>query len=59
MRRYFAPFILRDSIKAVVIAAFVGFFILSIISIQHIELGLGEAAPCCVNQLASTDVTRT
>ncbi|KAG9010875.1 hypothetical protein FRB94_009577 [Tulasnella sp. JGI-2019a] len=42
MRRYYAPFLLRDSVKAVVIAAFTGFFVLSIISIQHIELGLDQ-----------------
>ncbi|KAG8881788.1 hypothetical protein FRB97_009123 [Tulasnella sp. 331] len=42
MRRYFAPFILRDSVKAVIIAAFTGLFVSSIISIQHIELGLDQ-----------------
>lgn len=43
MRRYYAPFILRDSVKAVIVAAFSGLFVLSVISMQHITLGLGKS----------------
>lgn len=44
MRRYYAPFLLRDTVKSAVIAIFTGFLVVSVISIQHIELGLGELA---------------
>ncbi|KAG8949354.1 hypothetical protein FRC03_000364 [Tulasnella sp. 419] len=42
MRRYYAPFLLRPVVKGIVIAIFSGLFIASIISIQHIELGLDQ-----------------
>jgi len=43
IRKYYAPFILRPMIKGVIILIFGGFFVTSIISIQHIELGLGRS----------------
>jgi Niemann-Pick C1 protein len=43
IRKYYAPFILRPVIKAAVILIFSGFFVFSVISIQHIELGLGRS----------------
>lgn len=42
IRRYYAPFILQPVVKGVVLLMFAGLFVLSVISIQHIELGLGE-----------------
>ncbi len=43
IRKYYAPFILRPVIKGIVILIFGGFFVLSVISMQHIELGLGRS----------------
>jgi Niemann-Pick C1 protein len=43
IRKYYAPFILRPIIKGAVILIFGGLFVISIISIQHIELGLGRS----------------
>jgi Niemann-Pick C1 protein len=43
IRKYYAPFILRPVIKGVVVLIFGGFFVASVISIQHIELGLGKS----------------
>jgi hypothetical protein len=43
IRKYYAPFILRPVIKGVVMLIFGGFFVASVISIQHIELGLGRS----------------
>ncbi|KAI5125056.1 hypothetical protein M0805_007479 [Coniferiporia weirii] len=42
IRRRYAPFLLRPIVKGTVILAFGGVFIGSIISIQHIELGLDQ-----------------
>ena len=43
IRKYYAPFILRPVIKGIVVLIFGGFFVLSVISMQHIELGLGRS----------------
>lgn len=43
IRKYYAPFILRPVIKTAVVLIFSGFFVISVISIQHIELGLGTS----------------
>jgi hypothetical protein len=43
IRKYYAPFILRPLIKGIVILIFGGFFVMSVISMQHIELGLGRS----------------
>jgi Niemann-Pick C1 protein len=43
IRKYYAPFILRPVIKVAIMLIFGGFFVISIISIQHIELGLGRS----------------
>ena len=43
IRKYYAPFILRPLIKGVVVLIFGGFFVVSVISMQHIELGLGRS----------------
>ena len=41
IRRYYVPFLLKPAVKGVVILTFAGIFVCSVISIQHIELGLG------------------
>jgi Niemann-Pick C1 protein len=42
IRRYYAPFLLKPFVKGLVLLVFAGGFVLSVISIQHIELGFGE-----------------
>ncbi|TRM68302.1 patched family-domain-containing protein [Schizophyllum amplum] len=42
IRRYYAPFILKPVVKAVVFAVFMGILALSIISMQHLRLGLDQ-----------------
>ncbi|KAI0265104.1 patched family-domain-containing protein [Gloeopeniophorella convolvens] len=42
IRKYYAPFILRPVVKGAVMLIFGGFFVVSVISIQHIELGLDQ-----------------
>ncbi|TFK27057.1 multidrug efflux transporter AcrB transmembrane domain-containing protein [Coprinopsis marcescibilis] len=42
VRRYYAPFLLKPAVKAVVLIAFTGAFVASIISMQHIQLGLDQ-----------------
>ncbi|KAH9973016.1 multidrug efflux transporter AcrB transmembrane domain-containing protein [Lactifluus volemus] len=42
IRKYYAPFILRPLIKGVVMLIFGGIFVISVISIQHIQLGLDQ-----------------
>ncbi|KZV64818.1 multidrug efflux transporter AcrB transmembrane domain-containing protein [Peniophora sp. CONT] len=42
IRKYYAPFILRPSVKGFVMLIFGGIFILSVISIQHLQLGLDQ-----------------
>jgi Niemann-Pick C1 protein len=50
VRRYYAPFLLKPVVKGLVLIIFTGLFVASIISIQHINLGLGkfyiETATC-------------
>ncbi len=41
IRRYYAPFLLRPEVKGAVVVAFAGISVLSVISMQHLELGLG------------------
>lgn len=41
VRKYYAPFLLKPVVKGIVLIVFAGVFVLSIISIQHIQLGLG------------------
>jgi Niemann-Pick C1 protein len=43
IRRHYAPFLLRPLVKGVVILTFTGVFVASVISIQHIQLGLGRS----------------
>ena len=43
IRKYYAPFILRPIIKVAIMLIFGGLFVVSVISIQHIELGLGRS----------------
>jgi Niemann-Pick C1 protein len=43
IRKYYAPFILRPVVKSAVIMVFGGLFVISVISVQHIELGLGRS----------------
>jgi len=45
IRKFYAPFLLRPFVKGVVVLTFGGIFIVSVISIQHIELGLGKSSP--------------
>ncbi|KAG2370048.1 patched family-domain-containing protein [Suillus spraguei] len=42
IRRHYAPFLLRPVVKSAVLLTFAGFFVLSAISIQHIQLGLDQ-----------------
>ncbi|KAI6097424.1 hypothetical protein EDD16DRAFT_1668419 [Pisolithus croceorrhizus] len=42
IRRYYAPFLLQPTVKGFVILLFSGLFVLSVISMQHIELGLDQ-----------------
>ncbi|KAF9221917.1 multidrug efflux transporter AcrB transmembrane domain-containing protein [Gyrodon lividus] len=42
IRRHYAPFLLQPAVKGVVLLTFSGFFVLSVISLQHIELGLDQ-----------------
>jgi len=42
IRRYYAPFLLKPFVKGVVVVLFGGLFVASVISMQHIQLGLGE-----------------
>ena len=43
IRRQYAPFLLRPLVKGVVVLAFTGIFVISVISMQHIQLGLGKS----------------
>lgn len=43
IRHYYAPFLLRPVVKIGVLLTFAGIFVLSVISMQHIQLGLGES----------------
>lgn len=42
IRRTYAPFLLRPVVKGVIGLIFSGIFVTSVISMQHIKLGLGE-----------------
>ncbi|KAG0705425.1 patched family-domain-containing protein [Suillus ampliporus] len=42
IRRHYAPFLLQPVVKGAVILSFAGFFVLSVISMQHIQLGLDQ-----------------
>ena len=42
IRRHYAPFLLQPVVKGIVMLVFAGLFVLSVVSMQHIELGLGE-----------------
>ncbi|KAJ7667763.1 sterol-sensing domain of SREBP cleavage-activation-domain-containing protein [Mycena polygramma] len=42
IRRHYAPFLLKPLVKGVVFAVFGGVFVASVISMQHIELGLDQ-----------------
>ncbi|OAX39748.1 multidrug efflux transporter AcrB transmembrane domain-containing protein [Rhizopogon vinicolor AM-OR11-026] len=42
IRRHYAPFLLQPAVKGAVILTFAGFFVLSVISMQHIQLGLDQ-----------------
>ncbi|CAL1700898.1 unnamed protein product [Somion occarium] len=42
IRRRYAPFLLKPAVKGAVLLIFSGFFVGSIISIQHIQLGLDQ-----------------
>ncbi|KAH6915405.1 patched family-domain-containing protein [Coprinopsis sp. MPI-PUGE-AT-0042] len=42
IRRYYAPFLLKPAAKAGVLIVFTGVFVASVISMQHIELGLDQ-----------------
>lgn len=41
IRRYYAPFLLKPFVKGTILVLFAGAFVASVISIQHIQLGLG------------------
>ncbi|KAG1753799.1 patched family-domain-containing protein [Suillus paluster] len=42
IRRHYAPFLLQPVVKGAVLLTFAGFFVLSVISMQHIPLGLDQ-----------------
>ncbi|EAU84560.2 vacuolar membrane protein [Coprinopsis cinerea okayama7 len=42
IRRYYAPFLLKPAVKAGVLITFTGLFVASVISMQHIQLGLDQ-----------------
>ncbi|KAF8450766.1 multidrug efflux transporter AcrB transmembrane domain-containing protein [Boletus edulis BED1] len=42
IRRHYAPFLLQPVVKGATLLIFSGLFVLSVISIQHIELGLDQ-----------------
>lgn len=42
IRHYYAPFLLRPVVKIGVLLTFAGIFVLSVISMQHIQLGLDQ-----------------
>ncbi|KAI0089269.1 multidrug efflux transporter AcrB transmembrane domain-containing protein [Irpex rosettiformis] len=42
IRRRYVPFLLKPAVKGVVLLTFAGLFVCSVISIQHIELGLEQ-----------------
>ncbi|KAF9485399.1 multidrug efflux transporter AcrB transmembrane domain-containing protein [Pholiota conissans] len=42
IRRYYVPFLLKPLVKGFVLVAFSGVFVASVISMQHIQLGLDE-----------------
>ncbi|KAF7776363.1 hypothetical protein Agabi119p4_4756 [Agaricus bisporus var. burnettii] len=42
IRRYYAPFLMNSVTKACVVIIFVGGFVASVISVQHIQLGLDQ-----------------
>ncbi|KDQ64657.1 hypothetical protein JAAARDRAFT_118766 [Jaapia argillacea MUCL 33604] len=42
IRRHYAPFLLRPVVKAIVLLLFGGLFVGSVISIQHVQLGLDQ-----------------
>ncbi|KAI6034058.1 patched family-domain-containing protein [Pisolithus microcarpus] len=42
IRQHYAPFLLQPTVKGFVILLFSGLFVLSVISMQHIELGLDQ-----------------
>lgn len=41
IRRRYVPWLLKPFVKSFVLLSFLGIFVLSVISIQHIQLGLG------------------
>ncbi|KAI0687215.1 multidrug efflux transporter AcrB transmembrane domain-containing protein [Cytidiella melzeri] len=42
IRRHYVPFLLKPAVKGIVLLSFAGIFVCSVISIQHIELGLEQ-----------------
>ncbi|EIN10276.1 multidrug efflux transporter AcrB transmembrane domain-containing protein [Punctularia strigosozonata HHB-11173 SS5] len=42
IRRHYAPFLLKPIVKGSVLLSFAGVFVLSVISIQHLQLGLDQ-----------------
>ncbi|KAF4619859.1 hypothetical protein D9613_005559 [Agrocybe pediades] len=42
IRRYYAPFLLKPLVKGLVLVIFAGVFVASVISMQHIRLGLDQ-----------------
>ena len=41
IRRRYVPWLLKPFVKGFILVGFLGIFVLSVISIQHIQLGLG------------------
>lgn len=56
IRRIYAPLLLRPFTKAIVILLFAGIFVGSMISMQHIKLGLGEDKVFCLESTLTTSL---
>lgn len=49
IRRRYVPWLLKPFVKGFVLLAFLGVFVLSVISIQHIQLGLGTVTASLIH----------
>ena len=49
IRRYYAPLLLKPVVKGSIIMGFTGLLISSVISMQHIQLGLGKSRGYALN----------
>lgn len=57
IRRHYAPFLLRPQVKIAVLFFFTGILGASVISVQHIQLGLGESIRPFIAEHHQTDLS--